>query len=124
MADPSRDLSVLVRTNSGKWQRRLLQLEAGSCSLRLVCPDTFHLEAEVRRDACLSVRSEAGARLAVVRWCPRNERLVRELRRLELEFSSDQDQAAFRAFIQGTSHRYTPPNSLQLEGAYKYSSSV
>ena len=107
MADPSRDLrdlSVLVRTNSGKWQRRLLQLEAGSCSLRLVCPDTFHLEAEVRRDACLSVRSEAGARLAVVRWCPRNERLVRELRRLELEFSSDQDQAAFRAFIQGTSH--------------------
>ena len=67
MADPSRDLSdlsVLVRTNSGKWRRRLLQLEAGSCSLRLVCPDTFHLEAEVRRDACLSVRSEAGARQA------------------------------------------------------------
>ena len=62
------------------------------------------LEAEVRRDACLSVRSEAGARQAVVRWCPRNERLVRELRRLELEFSSDPDQAAFRAFIQGTSH--------------------
>ena len=82
------------------------------------------LEAEVRRDACLSVRSEAGARQAVVRWCPRNERLVRELRRLELEFSSDPDQAAFRAFIQGTSPRYTPPNSLQLEGSYKYSSSV
>ena len=72
------------------------------------------LEAEVRREACLSVRSEAGARQAVVRWCPRNERLVRELRRLELEFSSDPDQAAFRAFIQGTSPRYTPPNSLQL----------
>ena len=63
-------------------------------------------------------------RQAEVRWCPRNERLVRELRRLELEFSSDPDQAAFRAFIQGTSPRYTPPNSLQLEGSYKYSSSV
>ena len=54
MADPSRDLSdlsVLVRTNSGKWRRRLLQLEAGSCSLRLVCPDTFHLEASASKSS-------------------------------------------------------------------------
>jgi len=95
----SKGLTVSLKVNSGKWKKKILQLNFLTNSFDIWCGNTNICDYKIDRNSCISAKVIQNIRNVYLRTCLKNDKDVREYVFFEMEFSSTEDLDEFAIFL-------------------------
>ena len=95
----SKGLTVSLKVNSGKWKKKILQLNFLTNSFDISCGNTNVCDYKIDRNSCISAKVIQKIRNVYLRTCLKNDKDVREYVFFEMEFSSTEDLDEFAIFL-------------------------
>merc|ERR1712198_266853 len=95
----SKGLTVSLKVNSGKWKKKILQLNFLTNSFDIWCGNTNVCDYKIDRNSCISAKVIQNIRNVYLRTCLKNDKDVREYVFFEMEFSSTEDLDEFAIFL-------------------------